>query len=98
MTLTCSLERFLTGYASCQFLHLVWRQFAVNFRVIGLLDSFSQARLSLTCSVILTDRAEVALAATEWRLGFWWLSTWTVPTPPLASWPSSVLSDSEDEL
>lgn len=95
MNLTCTLERFLQGYNSCQFLHLVWRQFAVTFRVIGFLDSFAQARIALTCSVILTDRAEVALAATEWRLGFV-LSTWTVPTPPLASWSSE--SSSDDEL
>ena len=98
MSLTCSLERFLQGYNSCQFLHLVWRLFAVTFRVVGFLDSFSQVRFSLVCSVVLTDRAEVALAATEWRQG-WCLTAWTVPTPPVASYSSAdSSSDSTDEL
>ena len=97
MNLTCTLEPFLQGYNSCQLLHLVWRQFAVNYRVIGFLDSLHQTRFSLTCCVVLTDRAEVALAATEWRLGFI-LSAWTVPTPPLASWTTVSDSTSDDEL
>jgi len=70
----------------------------VNFRVIGFLDAFSQTRFSLVCSVVLTVRAEVALAATEWRLG-WSLTAWIVPTPPVASYSSSdEWSDSTDEL
>ena len=97
MILTCSLQRFLQGYSSCPFLDLAWRQFAVSYRVIGFLDTVSQVRILICCSVTLTDRSDVALAATEWRWG-WSLSAWTVPTPPVASWYSSSISDSEDEL
>ena len=97
MVATCSLERFLQAYTSCQFLHLVWRQFDVTVRVTGFLDTHSQFRLAHSCIVILSDRADVALAATEWRFG-WSLTAWTVPTPPVAAWTRSDLSESDDEL
>ena len=62
-------------------------------------DTFTQVRLSFTCVVILVDRSEVALASTEWRLGLA-LSSWTVPTPPVAAYFASEpsVSDSADEL
>ena len=69
----------------------------MNYRVIGFWIHLHNVRLSLVCSAIFVDRTEVALAATEWRLGFS-LSTWTVPTPPLASWDTESLSDSDVEL
>ena len=97
MILSCPLDRFLTGFQTCAFLDLVWRQFSVDFRIVGYLDSFTQVHLSRTCTVILVDRSEVvALAATEWREGFS-LTAWTVPTPPVASFSSSDLSDTDDD-
>ncbi|CAL1143235.1 unnamed protein product [Cladocopium goreaui] len=41
--------------------------------------------------------AEVALAATDWRLGLE-LSAWSVPTPPVASYSSGSVSSDDDEL
>ena len=77
-----------------QHIHVGMRAPITNKQVCA----FSQTRFSLVCSVVLTDRAEVALAATEWRLG-WSLPAWTVPTPPVASYSSSdEWSDSTDEL
>ena len=96
MILSCPLDRFLRGFQTCAFLDLVWRQFSVDYRIVGYLDTFTQVHLSRTCPVILVDRSEVALAATEWREGFS-LTAWTVPTPPVASFPSIDLSDSEDD-
>ena len=45
--------------------------------------------------MILVDRSEVALAATEWRLGLI-LSAWSVPTPPVASYSSDSISSDDD--
>ena len=91
MVISCSLDRFLQGYRSSDFLDQVWRHFDINYRVIGFLDCHSQYRFSRSCVVVLADRADVALAATEWREG-WDLSSWSVPTPPVAAYsaPSSV--------
>ena len=99
MVLVCPLARFLNGYNSCSFLDLLWRRFAISLRVYGFFDTFTQVRLSFTCVVILVDRSEVALASTEWRLGLA-LSSWTVPTPPVAAYFASEpsVSDSADEL
>ena len=65
---------------------------APNF---AFLDTFSVHRFSRTCVVILVDRTEVALAATEWRLGLE-LSAWSVPTPPVASYSSASVSSDDD--
>ena len=96
MVVHCSLARFLQGYQSGQFLDLLWRQFSVNFRIFGFLDTFSQFRFSRVCIVILADRPEIALAATEWRLNLD-LSSWSVPTPPVAAYNHFTgFSSSED--
>ena len=97
MVIPCPLERFLQGYNSCPFLDCIWRQFVINLRVFAFLDTFSVHRFSHTCVVILVDRAEVALAATDWRLGLE-LSAWSVPTPPVASYSSGSVSSDDDEL
>ena len=95
MLIPCPLERFLQGYKSCFFLDCIWRQFDINLRVFAFLDTFSVHRFSRTCVVILVDRTEVALAATEWRLGLE-LSAWSVPTPPVASYSSASVSSDDD--
>ena len=74
----------------------MWRQFDINYRVIGFLDSHSQFRFAHSCVVVLADRSDIALAATEWRLG-WDLSTCSVPTPPVAAYPVFI-TESDDEL
>ena len=97
MVIPCPLERFLQGYNRCPFLDCIWRQCVINLRVFAFLDTFSVHRFSHTCVVILVDRAEVALAATDWRLGLE-LSAWSVPTPPVASYSSVSVSSDDDEL
>ena len=99
MVIHCSLARFLQGYQSGRFLDLLWRQFSVNIRIFGFLDTFSQFRFSHVCIVILADRSEVALAATEWRLDLG-LSSWSVPTPPVAAYPhfAGFTASEDDEL
>ena len=59
-------------------------------------QTFSQFRFSRMCIVILADRPEIALAATEWRLNLD-LSSWSVPTPPVAAYNHFTgFSSSED--
>ena len=61
------------------------------------ISGYFQCASFFTCVVILVDRAEVALAATDWRLGLE-LSAWSVPTPPVASYSSGSVSSDDDEL
>lgn len=84
----CSLERFSTGHNSCLFSpHHLEALFSFCF-CFTFLDPAAQFRLARAHVVILVDRAEVALSATAHLLGNdSFLSSFTVPTPPLQEWP-----------
>ena len=87
MRLVLSLQRFTDGYNSCDFFDRVWRQYQVSVLIFELLSPTEQCQLA-RCHIILTsERSELALAATAERLGIaLQLSSYSVPTPPLAAW------------
>ena len=80
------LERFtercrLSGF----FISEIWLGFEVSIRIIAFLDTFTQARVFLTCLVVQVDRSDVALGATSIRLQCAQLP-WTVATPPVQAY------------
>ena len=76
------------------FTRCVWFYFTISTRVFTFLDPGDQIRCSLTCVVIQVDRIEVALGATELRLELA-LSSWSVPTPPLAAFSLQTSSNGD---
>ena len=87
MRLVLSLQRFSDGYNSCVFFDQVWRQHQVSVIIFELLAPIDQFRFA-RCHIISTsERSELALAATAERLGLaLQLSSYSVPTPPVAAW------------
>ena len=76
------LERFtercrFSGFFICD----IWINFEVSTRIIAYLDTFTQARVFLTCLVIQVDRSDVALGAISIRLQCP-QQAWTVAPPP----------------
>lgn len=87
MRLVCSLQRFCEGYNSCEFLDQVWRQQLVSVHLFQFLSPREQCLLSRCHIIFATEQKELALAATAKRLGLGsQLSSYSVPTPPLAAW------------
>ena len=87
MTIVCSLDRFCAGYNHCLFLHLVWRWYTTSACLFQFLTPAEQHRLARAHIVIRVERQEVALAATARSLGILHqVSSFSVPTPPLAVW------------
>ena len=81
--LVCDLARFTyCCNHSGTFVAELWCFFAISTGVVVYLDTFSQHRLLRTCIVLQVDRTDVALGATEIRLGLR-LSSWGVPTLPV---------------
>lgn len=69
LVLLCDLERFTNGYRiSGPFVSELWLSFEISITLIAFLDTFSQARLHLSCVVLQVDRTEIGLGATEKRL------------------------------
>ena len=83
LVLLCDLERFTNGdRISGPFVSELWLSFEISTTLIAFLDTFSQARLHLSCVVLQVDRTEIGLGATEKRLHIN-LESWGVPTPPV---------------
>ena len=85
------LERFtercrLSGF----FIRDIWINFAVSSRIIANLDTFTQARVFLTCLVVQVDRSDVALGATSIRLQCVH-QAWTVATPPVQAFHTPIV-------
>ena len=87
MRLICSLERFTSGYNCCDFFDQIWRQHRVSVNIFQLLTPAEQHLLSRAHIIVACERQELALAATAERLGLaTQLSSYSVPTPPVAVW------------
>ena len=98
-SLVCPLDRFTAAVNQAPpFIHRLWIQFTPSIVIFTFLQPIDHCFLALTCIVVYVDRAEVALGATELRLG-WDLSSWSVPTPPVQDYGSAIsdtiASDSE---
>ena len=88
----CDLQRFTQAVDhSGTFVRNLWIQFAVSVQVFAFLHPADHLQCSFTCVVLQVDRWEVALGATEVRLGLN-LSSWSVPTPPVQAY--SLISSS----
>lgn len=87
MRLVCSLERFTSGYNCCEFFDQIWRQHRVSVTIFELLSPAEQHLISRAHIIVACERQELALAATAERLGLaTQLSSYSVPTPPVAAW------------
>lgn len=87
MRLVCSLERFTAGYNSCAFFDQLWRQHRISVNIFELLSPAEQHLISRAHIIVACERQELALAATAERLGLaTQLSSYSVPTPPVAAW------------
>ena len=87
MRLVCSLERFTSGYNCCDFFDQIWRQHRVSVTIFELLSPAEQHLISRAHIIVACERQELALAATAERLGLaTQLSSYSVPTPPVAAW------------
>ena len=83
LKLTCDLARFTQGCQACgPLVSELWCFFAISTSVIAYLDTYSHFRWLQCCIVVYIDRTDVALGATELRLGIQ-LPSWGVPTPPV---------------
>ena len=76
------------------FVQYVWLRFSISTQVFAFLDPGSQIRCSWCCVIIQVDRIEVALGATEIQLHIA-VSSWSVPTPPLAAFSPPASSDGD---
>lgn len=104
LVLVCDLERFTNGlHISGPFVSEIWCAYDISVIVTAFLDTFSQARLLLSCVVLQVDRSDVALSVTALRLHIA-LSSWGVPTPPVQAylppaqtvWDDITISDTSD--
>ena len=87
MRLVCSLQRFTDGYNSCAFFNQVWRRHQISVNIFEFLGPLDQCRIGRCHIILATERSELALAATAERLGIaGHLSSYSVPTPPVAAW------------
>ena len=87
MRLVLSLQRFSDGYNSCVFFDQVWRQHQVSVITFELLAPVDQFRFARCHIILISERSELALAATAERLGIaLQLSSYSMPTPPVAAW------------
>jgi hypothetical protein len=95
MRLVCSLDRYTRGFRHCPFFDLVWRQHAISVCIFELLCPGDQHRLSRAHIIITVERQEIALDATAQTLGLDYLSSYSVPTPPVARGPQATQTEAD---
>ena len=88
---------FLAGYNHCQFFDQVWRSYDISLCLFQFLTPTDQHILSRVHIIVSLERREVALGVTAQRLGLQWLSSYSVPTPPVAAASVAQADRGEDD-
>ena len=95
MPFSCTLQRFCASWNCCTFLSHILRFLRTSALIFAYLDQFTTAKLRRCVLALHIDFAETLLNATAAREGWAHLTSFSVKTPPLASWTTGG-TDSDD--
>ena len=65
---------------------------SIQTTLFAFLSTAESHRVTISCIFLLADRSDIFLRVTEFRLGLA-LTSFSVPTPPLARWSAVAISD-----